>query len=378
MSERDPRKVETEPGIEAVMPEEKTTTGEHIKVQKPHNLTKLLEQFETGEKKIEASHVEEKPLSPRMQDLVLQEAPLSVFRADYAQNERIGEPQPFQLQNKKTTEFKLITAEGEPSRTPILFIEGMAHTCNFWKTTAAALNNVGHPIVMADLHKQENADVRDFRVNDYVELYKQIIEKLGQKVHIVCHSQGTAIGARLAQDYPALVNRLTLMSPLPPYGAIGGTLKYGLKHPLKLFISSIGGLFGKNGTNAFFNKDKIVQEFFVSNQLSPEEVREYIEENIGDDSFKLYLYDLLFGQQWMPFGPKSLPRNEEITVPTQVVFGNNDALLSPSAMQKTAEKYGGEITMVKGAAHDCGMYDKDKWRIMPRVINRFAAQQMLS
>jgi len=46
------------------------------------------------------------------------------------------------------------------------------------------------------------------------------------------------------------------------------------------------------------------------------------------------------------------PRPSRVTTPLLVVGGEEDRILTPTEMERTAKAYGGQPVMIPGAAHD--------------------------
>jgi pyruvate dehydrogenase E2 component (dihydrolipoamide acetyltransferase) len=104
---------------------------------------------------------------------------------------------------------------GPEAGTPVVLIHGYAGDLNNWLFNLEALAAVA-PVIAIDLpgHGGSSKDVGDGSLKTLADTVAAALDALGVgEAHLVGHSLGAAVAARLAIDHPGLARTLTLIAP---------------------------------------------------------------------------------------------------------------------------------------------------------------------
>ena len=118
-------------------------------------------------------------------------------------------------QSKRAGARIQIGRAGEGEGTPVVLLHGFSGDMNNWLFNIEALAAHG-PVIALDLpgHGGSSKDVGDGSLAMQAGIVAETLAALGVKhAHLVGHSLGGAIAARLAADYPGKVASLTLICP---------------------------------------------------------------------------------------------------------------------------------------------------------------------
>ncbi|GAB3653244.1 acetoin dehydrogenase dihydrolipoyllysine-residue acetyltransferase subunit [Ramlibacter alkalitolerans] len=102
---------------------------------------------------------------------------------------------------------------GPPAGVPVLFLHGYGGDLGNWLFNLDAVAAVA-PVIALDLpgHGQSDARLPGASLADFAAFVAAFLAKIGvDRVHVVGHSMGGAIGAQLALDHPARVVSLALI-----------------------------------------------------------------------------------------------------------------------------------------------------------------------
>jgi pyruvate dehydrogenase E2 component (dihydrolipoamide acetyltransferase) len=104
---------------------------------------------------------------------------------------------------------------GEGEASPVVLIHGYAGDLNNWLFNVEALSAVA-PVIAVDLpgHGGSSKDVGDGSLKTLADAVAAALDKLGvAEAHLVGHSLGAAVAARLAIDHTGIARSLTLIAP---------------------------------------------------------------------------------------------------------------------------------------------------------------------
>jgi pyruvate dehydrogenase E2 component (dihydrolipoamide acetyltransferase) len=104
---------------------------------------------------------------------------------------------------------------GSGEGTPVVLIHGFSGDLNNWLFNIEALSAVA-PVIAIDLpgHGGSSKDVGDGSLKTLAETVMAALEALGvSEAHLVGHSLGAAVAARLAADHSGFARSLTLIAP---------------------------------------------------------------------------------------------------------------------------------------------------------------------
>lgn len=124
-----------------------------------------------------------------------------------------------------------VVEEGPPSGSPIVLIHCFTCAINYWNKMMPALARK-HRVVAIDLlgHGGSEKPKSGYSVSNQADLIAQALAKLGvSDAEVVGHSLGGAVAVALAQQSPALVNRVFIVDTPPTHedGDLGLVAKLG-------------------------------------------------------------------------------------------------------------------------------------------------------
>ena len=168
------------------------------------------------------------------------------------------------------------------------------------------------------------------------------IKKQLDSAILIGHSFGGAIVQLFLEQFPEKVEKMVLISSIPPTGMLFDMGHFALRHPWKfLKLGTIN--FRKN-----IHSINDVGSLFLSNKISLTKRKEYCEK-IQKDSIRTNITTL------KPIVSKN--------------FNPSVSVLTRSAIRKTAEFYHGKIVMFDDLTHDM-MLDPE-WKKVAIVIENF-------
>jgi len=104
---------------------------------------------------------------------------------------------------------------GRTEGVPVLLIHGYSGDLNNWLFNIEALG-AEHPVIAIDLpgHGGSSKDVGDGSLKSLADVAADALKELAvPRVHVIGHSLGGAVAARLAADHPELVETISLICP---------------------------------------------------------------------------------------------------------------------------------------------------------------------
>ena len=125
--------------------------------------------------------------------------------------------------NKKTVLIrdKHIAYVEKGTGEPIVFLHGNPTSSYLWRNITPYLETVGHCISidlvgMGDSEKLDNPDTNSYRFEEHFFYIEQAIRKLtdGQKITLVVHDWGSALGFNWSYKYPELVKGIAYMEAI--------------------------------------------------------------------------------------------------------------------------------------------------------------------
>jgi pimeloyl-ACP methyl ester carboxylesterase len=212
----------------------------------------------------------------------------------------------------------------------IVFVHGMCHGAWCWEEYFVPyFEQLGYTCVVFNLPGHEVAGSTKaihFAMGDYVRALSDVVGKLKHDPIIVGHSMGGMILQRfLAKG--GRCKQAILMSSVPPAGVLMPSLRVLFQNPGAfkfLFQANLLGVFNKYPRLMFGSNEKTEQ---YANLMCAE-------------SFWAYL------QLMMPIG------RVQKKVPTLVMGGSADALISVNEFKQTANMYGTTLELIEGGSHD--------------------------
>ncbi|MFD3395122.1 alpha/beta hydrolase [Aquirufa sp. OSTEICH-129V] len=212
----------------------------------------------------------------------------------------------------------------------IVFVHGMSHGAWCWEEYFVPyFEQQGYACVAINLPGHEVAGSTKaihYAMSDYVHALSEVVGKLSLDPIIMGHSMGGMILQRfLAKG--GRCKQAILMSSVPPVGVLMPSLRVLFQNPGAfkfLFQANLLGVFRKYPRLMFGSNEKTEQ---YANLMCAE-------------SFWAYL------QLMMPIG------RVQKKLPTLVMGGSADALISVNEFKQTAEYYGTSLELIEGGSHD--------------------------
>lgn len=209
----------------------------------------------------------------------------------------------------------------------ILCIHGNFGSYRWFKPLIEKLS--GYRVIAIDLPNFGDSSRADSSLDFYADTVHEFIEKVQMKPIVIAHSLGGAVGMLLALKYPETIQSLILVDPCPVDGLI--TPVENMPY-LELYKTN----------------RSIVRKSIIG-LLKTVKDRKLVEDLV-DDALKMnpksiYKHAIELGQ----FNITN--KVSKIKVPTVVVWGNLDPLLSSKQMKDTSEALNAELKILNNIGH---------------------------
>jgi pimeloyl-ACP methyl ester carboxylesterase len=221
---------------------------------------------------------------------------------------------------------------------PLLFIHGSCHAAWCWNEyflpyfaengfSAHALSLRGHGA-------SDGAEkLKWVSVSDYLDDIFQVVSTLSETPVLIGHSLGGLLVQKYLEKHAAPAG--ILLASSPSEGMLWSGIKVQIKNPW-LFTK----VFFKQDFSLLYNTPESAGKFLFSADADKEKVALY-SSRIGKESFR--------GAMEMTY---NLPKPGKIKPPLLVLGAENDAILSPSKVEKTARAYNADCKIFPDMAHD--------------------------
>jgi len=238
----------------------------------------------------------------------------------------------------------------ELSKGSILFIHGMCHGAWCWNQGfMQAFSMAGYDCYALDLpfHDRpgKNKKVNQASIADYVQAVHQAVNSIEGDVIIVGHSMGGFITQKYLEQYSC--RAAVLLASVPYSGILAGALRYLGNHPSAFFnlvAQDIYGPFVKYANELYST---------ATDQTHIEKWKKLMR----SESFKALL-NMMF---------KPVKTANPSKVPILVTGADNDQVITPEEVHKTATFHQTEAVLFNGFGHNL-MLDKDNEVVSGRVI----------
>ncbi len=230
----------------------------------------------------------------------------------------------------------------------ILFVHGMCHGSWCWNAFISYFESKGYQCQALTLegHLEGNEQsIGHVRLSDYDRNMKEAIDAIDDTPILIGHSMGGMVVQRYLRY--GQCQKVVLMASVPPQGALAASMRVIKKYPGSIKYLLKGDLLGFARTFDYL---------FFGNNLT-EKRRVTFREKLCSESFMAYL-QLLFPLGKTKFSGEML-----------VIGGEEDQIFTSQEMEQTARKYGADLDIIAGAAHDL-MLDTN-WKDTAAVIDRW-------
>lgn len=236
--------------------------------------------------------------------------------------------------------LEVISREPETPKfaAPLLFVHGTGHGAWCWDEYFlpffAARGFSAHAV---SLRGHGNSDGREklkwASIADYVEDVFQVASALPAKPVVIGHSLGGLIVQKYLEKHaaPAAV----LVAPSPSSGMFWPGLKVQLKDPWLMVKIAFWQDYA-----IMYATPALAKKFLFSEDADDEKIAGYVR-RFGSESYRASLESIF-----------NLPNPKKIDTPMLVLGAENDAILAPKTMEKTARACNAGLKIFPGMAHE--------------------------
>lgn len=221
---------------------------------------------------------------------------------------------------------------------PLLFVHGTGHAAWCWdEYFLPFFATKGFSAHAISLRGHGNSEGREklkwTSVADYVDDVFQVASGLPSAPVVIGHSLGGLVVQKYLEKHsaPAAI----LVAPSPSEGMFLSGLRLMLMNPGLMAKITL-----KQDYAVMFGTPELAKKFLFSQDMSIDSVAKY-SSRFGSESFRANL-EMIY----------NLPDPEKINTPVLVVGAENDALLAPGKIEKTAHTLNADLKIFPDIAHD--------------------------
>jgi pimeloyl-ACP methyl ester carboxylesterase len=242
--------------------------------------------------------------------------------------------------------LEVISREPEERKfkTPLLFVHGTGHGAWCWDENFlpyfAGKGFSSHAISLRGHGKSEGHEkLKWTRVSDYVADVFQIASLLPEMPVVIGHSLGGLVVEKYLEKHYAPAG--ILVAPSPSEGMFWSGLPLQFQHPLLFLKVAL-----KQDYAVMFSTPKLAKKFLFSEGADDEKIAEYVR-RFGRESYLANL-EMIY----------NLPNPQLIKTALLVLGAENDALIAPRKIEKTARAFNADCKIFPNTAHDL-MLERD-------------------
>lgn len=236
--------------------------------------------------------------------------------------------------------LEVISREPETRRfeTPLLFVHGTGHAAWCWDENFlphfAANGFSSHAVSLRGHGKSAGRErLRWTSVADYVADVFQIAAKMSKPPVVIGHSLGGLVVAKYLESHDAPAG--ILFAPSPSEGMFWAGLPLAIQNPLLFTKVAL-----KRDYAVMFSTLKLAKKFLFSADADDEKIAEYVR-RFGSESYRANL-EMIY----------NLPKPQRVKAPLLIVGAQNDRLIAPKKIEKTARAFDADCQIFPGMAHD--------------------------
>lgn len=236
--------------------------------------------------------------------------------------------------------LEVISREPKTQRfeTPLLFVHGTGHAAWCWEENFlpyfAAEGFSAHAVSLRGHGGSEGRErLKWTRVSDYVADVFQTASELSKPPVVIGHLLGGLVVAKYLerQDAPAGI----LVAPSPSEGMLWSGLPLTFRNPLLFLKIAL-----RQDYAVMFSTAKLAKKFLFSANADEEKISKYVR-RFGSESYRANL-EMIY----------NLPDPRKLKTPLLVIGAENDALIAPRKIEKTARAFDADCKIFPDAAHD--------------------------
>jgi hypothetical protein len=237
--------------------------------------------------------------------------------------------------------LEVISREPEKRRfeTPLLFVHGTGHAAWCWDENFlpffAAKGFSAHAVSLRGHGASEGGEkLKWTSIADFVTDVFQAAAALPEKPVVIGHSLGGLVVAKYLEENSAPAG--ILFAPSPSEGMFWSGLKLQLQNPLLMLKAHL-----KQNLAVMFSTPRLAKKFLFSADADDAKIAGYVA-RFGPESYRAGL-EMIY----------NLPQPQKIKTSSLLVIGaENDVLISPKKIEKTARAFKADCKIFPGIAHD--------------------------
>lgn len=253
--------------------------------------------------------------------------------------------------------MKLEVISRQPKRarfeTPILFIHGTGHAAWCWDENFlpyfAEQGFNSHAISLRGHGTSEGREkLKWASISDYVTDVFQVASTLSAMPVVIGHSLGGLVALKFLEKYNAPAG--ILLAPSPSEGMFLSGMKLQVQNPLLFTKIAI-----KQDFAVMFSTPELAKKFLFSKDADDEKIADYAA-RFGSESYRAAL-EMIF----------NLPKPQKIKTHLLVLGAENDALIPPRKIEKTARVFNADCKIFPKMGHDM-MLERDWQKVADFMI----------
>jgi pimeloyl-ACP methyl ester carboxylesterase len=276
---------------------------------------------------------------------------------------------------------RLSVAEAGDRGEPVVLLHGFPETARAWRFQLPALAEAGFHAVAPDLRGYGGSDrppaVEDYAARTLVGDVAGLIRALGHDAaHVVGHDWGGSLAWGLAGTRPELVRSLTILNA--PQGPVSARLRR--EEPRQQAKSWYMLLFQFPGVaeawlsdDDFANLRRFVFDHAAPGTFPPEERETFVDALRADGALTAalnYYRANMPPASWL----RDPPDPPEITVPTMIIWGEEDAYMDPQLLERTAATVTGPLRIERLAGVSHWVQEEVPDRVNELLLDHLRAQ----
>jgi pimeloyl-ACP methyl ester carboxylesterase len=246
--------------------------------------------------------------------------------------------------------------DGLPKETPLLFVHGKWHGAWCWdEYFLPYFTGHGYECTALSLRGHAGSEgsegLRWYSIADYVKDVEQVAGQFELPPVIIAHSMGGYITQKYLEshhEHPAAV----LLTPIPPTGLWPSTFDVLRERPM-IILKSLASL----GLYPVVETPEVARWSLFSEDI-PTELLESYHSKLQNESFRAYLDELGL----------NLVRTKRVKTQILIIGAENDAVVKPWLVQRTADKYEASAEIFPDMAHDV-MLEAGWEKVAKRILD---------
>ncbi|HSK73365.1 MAG TPA: alpha/beta fold hydrolase [Pyrinomonadaceae bacterium] len=252
--------------------------------------------------------------------------------------------------------LEIISQEPKEKRfeTPLLFVHGTGHGAWCWDENFlpyfAEKGFSSHAVSLRGHGASEGYEkLKWTSVSDYVSDVFQAASALTKPPVVIGHSLGGLVAAKYLEKHEAPAG--ILIAPSPSEGMFLSGMRLQFQNPWLFTKIAL-----KQDYAVMFATPQLAKKFLFSVDADDEKIARYVG-RFGKESYRAAL-EMIY----------NLPKPNSIKTPLLVLGAENDALIAPAKIEKTARAFNAECKIFPNMAHDL-MLERDWQTVADLMIN---------